>query len=566
MTDVNGAASKPPQISDMFQKFALAFKAKTFEFFADDDGGEEGAPGASGAGEDLSDGFALLDSAEEIITGQRVVVIKPDHCRAAAPAPAAAEAVAAARPRLPEPGLSSTETLGRELERACGLSPEPARSAKDPWSEGGKEAEATSLGHNRAVSWNSRELVVAESRGMSKSSEEARRRGVDARTIDTLISSVFGTVSSFEASYVQLQTAQVPFAEEGVKAADKALVSHLQRLSDVKRFYTELRRNADLVDDLPNVSSLEAQVQENQSKLRILGTISNRLQSEIDRKHSEVHGLKNQLGEIQKRNLKLSKRLSDGLSSSCEVWLCISVFDSFLRDACRATHRFTKILIGLMRKAGWDLNLAANSLYGDVEYEKKGHECYAFLSYVCLVMFRGFDSESFYFGDDDHGVVSNGHMSSGSSSIKKLLEHVSSNPMEVISMDPDSEFARFCEKKYQELIHPSMESSVFSNLDGNEAVLSSWKSLSVFYKSFVEMASSIWTLHKLAFSFDPAVEIFQVERGVEYSLVYMEDVTKRCPAPCKVKPRVGFTVVPGFKIGKTIVQCKVYLSGLKCEG
>lgn len=423
----------------------------------------------------------------------------------------------------------------------------------------------TGLGQNRDVSWNSRDLPVVESRGISKSSEGAQRRGVDARTIETLISSVFGTVSSFEASYVQLQTAQVPFVEESVKAADKALVSHLQRLSDIKQFYRELRRNSDLVDDLQNVSSLEARVQENQSKLRILGTISNRLQSEIDRKHNEVHGLRYQLGGIQRRNLKLSKRLSDRLSSSCEVSLCITVFDSVLRDACRATHRFTKILIGLMRKAGWNLNLAANSLYGDVEYEKKDHDCYAFLSYVSLVMFRGFDLESFYFGDD-HGVGSNGHVLSGTSSMKKLLEHVSSNPMEVISMDPESEFARFCEKKYQELIRPSMESSVFSNLDGNEAVLSSWKSLSVFYKSFVEMASSIWTLHKLAFSFDPAVEVFQVERGVEYSLVYMEDVTKRCPAPCKVKPRVGFTVLPGFKIGKTIVQCKVYLSGLKCEG
>ncbi|XP_030551978.2 protein GRAVITROPIC IN THE LIGHT 1 [Rhodamnia argentea] len=554
MPDVNGAAaSKPPQISDMFQKFALAFKARTFEFFADD---EEEASLAAAAG-DSSDGFALLDSAEEVITGQRVVVIKPDSCRAAAPA--------AAQSRSPEANLSSGETLGRELERACGLSPEPTRLTTEPWGGGGKEPEVTGLGQNRDVSWHSGGLPVVESRGINKSSEGAQRRGVDARTMETLISSVFGTVSSFEASYVQLQTAQVPFVEDSVKAADKALVSHLQRLSDIKQFYRELRRNSDLVDDLQNVSSLEARVQENQSKLRILGTISNRLQSEIDRKHNEVHCLRNQLGEIQKRNLKLSKRLSDRLSSSCEVSLCITVFDSVLRDACRATHRFTKILIGLMRKAGWNLNLAADSLYGDVEYEKKGHDCFAFLSYVCLVMFRGFDLESFYFGDD-HGVGSNGHVLSGTSSMKKLLEHVSSNPMEVISMDPDSEFARFCEKKYQELIRPSMESSVFSNLDGNEAVLSSWRSLSVFYKSFVEMASSIWTLHKLAFSFDPAVEIFQVERGVEYSLVYMEDVMKRCPAPCKVKPRVGFTVVPGFKIGKTIVQCKVYLSGLKCEG
>jgi hypothetical protein len=109
-----------------------------------------------------------------------------------------------------------------------------------------------------------------------------------------------------------------------------------------------------------------------------------------------------------------------------------------------------------------------------------------------------------------------------------------------------------------------MESSIFSNLDPNEVILNSWKSLSVFYESFVGMASSIWTLHKLAFSFDPMVEIFKVERGVDFSMVYMEDATRRCILPGKTRAKVGFTVVPGFKIGRTVIQSQVYLSGLKC--
>jgi len=55
----------------------LTFKAKTFEFFA---------------GGDPFKGLALLDSAEEVVTSQRVVA--------------------------PEPNLSSAETLGRESARA----------------------------------------------------------------------------------------------------------------------------------------------------------------------------------------------------------------------------------------------------------------------------------------------------------------------------------------------------------------------------------------------------------------------------------------------------------------
>ncbi|KAG2669322.1 hypothetical protein I3760_14G029000 [Carya illinoinensis] len=456
MPDADGS-SKPPQISDMFQKFAQAFKSKTFEFFTEIEPVED------------SDVFSLLDSAEEVITDQKVVVIKPDPIYG---------------PSVPEqPSLS------------------PPRSV------------------------------------MPRPLSRTQNKTINTRITQTLISSIFATVSSFEASYFQLQAAHVPFAEENVKDADRALVSHLQRLSEFKQFYKDCCRNQDFGDDLPIGSCLEARVEENQSKLRILGNVSNRLQSEIDQKDNQVLALKKKLGEIQKSNFELSKR---------------------------ATHRFTKILIELMRKAMWDLGLAANSVYSDIEYAKEGHSRYAFMSYVSLLMFKGFDLDGFGVGENE--IVCNGHVlnsEKNSSSLKQLLEHVSSNPVELLSMNRKCEFARFCETKYQELIHPTMESSIFSNLDRNETILNSWKSLSVFYDSFVRMASAIWTLHKLAFSFDPVVEIFKVERGTDFSMVYMEDVTRRCMLPCKTRAKVGCTVVPGFKIGRTIIQSQVYLSGLK---
>ena len=171
---------------------------------------------------------------------------------------------------------------------------------------------------------------------------------------------------------------------------------------------------------------------------------------------------------------------------------------------------------------------------------------------------------------DENGNLSNGRVGNDldldkkKTPLKQLLEHVSSNPMELLSRDRNCDFSRFCENKYQEIIHPTMESSIFSDIDRKEVILNSWRSLSVFYEAYVNMASSIWTLHKLAFSFDPVVEIFQVERGVDFSTVYMEDVTRRLLLPCKSRAKVGFTVVPGFKIGRTVIQSQVYLPGLKC--
>lgn len=116
-----------------------------------------------------------------------------------------------------------------------------------------------------------------------------------------------------------------------------------------------------------------------------------------------------------------------------------------------------------------------------------------------------------------------------------------------------------------------MKSSIFSKMDESEteAVVSSWRSLSTFYECFVAMASFVRTLQKLALSFDPVVEIFQVESGVDFSIVFMADVLRRKQGKKLIvnptRGRVGFTVVPGFKIGCTVIQSQVYLNSFKCK-
>ncbi|XP_057981559.1 protein GRAVITROPIC IN THE LIGHT 1 [Malania oleifera] len=525
MPEMDGS-SKPPQISEMFQKFALAFKTKTFEFFAD----EDADPSAANAGGEDSDGFALLDSAEEFITNQKVVVIKPDSSFKPAPPTSMVE---------PLPNLSSPPSTAAkpQTKLSTQLTPPPSMAPKPP----------TKLSSPPSMT----------------PKPPTQKRPIDAQITQTLLSSMFATISSFKASYLQLQTAHAPFDEEGMKAADRAILSHLKKLSDMKQFYRNFSDSTDLNVDSAIGSCLESQVQENQSMLRTLETVVNRLQSEIDGKHSEVLVLRQKLNKIQKSNLVLSKRLNGASNSSAEVLLSVSVFDSVLRDTCRSLNRFTKLLMGLIKRAGWDLDLAAKSVHPDIDYAKRGHIRYAFLSYVCLGMFQGFDLEGFGLGGSEIVCNGNGLSSQKNNSLKQLIEHVSVVPMEVLGRNPNCEFSKFCEKKYQQIIHPTMESSIFSNLEQNEAVLCSWRSLGVFYEAFVNMASSVWVLHKLAFSFDPAVEIFQVERGVEFSMVYMEDAA-RCPLPGNDRPKVGFTVVPGFRIGRTVIQSQVYLSGTKC--
>nr|TKS06653.1 hypothetical protein D5086_0000121060 [Populus alba] len=206
------------------------------------------------------------------------------------------------------------------------------------------------------------------------------------------------------------------------------------RLSDLKQVYRDLCKNPDFGDDLPIGSCLEAQVEENQSKLRILGTVSNSLQTEIDQKDSEVSVLKKKLSEVQRFNSLSLRSCAGSLNLNFEVLLTVKVFDSVLNDACRTMHKFTKILVDLMKKLGFNLERV---WFWRVRVK-------------FLVTGLGLDS-----------VKSN-------SSLKQLLEHVSSNPMELLSRNPTCEFSRFCEKKnIKELMHPAMESSIFSKLDQN---------------------------------------------------------------------------------------------------
>ncbi|KAL5572742.1 hypothetical protein UlMin_022339 [Ulmus minor] len=234
------------------------------------------------------------------------------------------------------------------------------------------------------------------------------------------------------------------FVEDSIKVANRALVSHLQRLSEFKHFYVDFCRNTKFDYDLPIGSCLEAQVEENQK-------------AEIDQKDNEVVVLRKNLDEIHKSNLKFLKILSGNLGSSCDVLLSIKVFDWLLHDACRLAHKFTKILIEWMRKAGWDLDLAMNLIHPNIDYAKKAHYRYAFLSYVSLGIFWGFNSK--HFGESENGALSNGHISDSnkkSTSLKQLLEHVSGNPLELLSKESSCEFSKFCESKYQEIIQPKL--------------------------------------------------------------------------------------------------------------
>ncbi|CAL9782625.1 unnamed protein product [Musa acuminata subsp. burmannicoides] len=441
----------------MLQKFALAVKTKTIEFFAEEDEEEEEE---RAVGVDDPD---ACPAPEEVITGQRVVVLRPD------PAP---------RP--------------------------------DP---------------------------------------------------ETLTAAALAALSSFQAAYLHLQTAHSPFLSDAVLSADRAAVSHLRRLSEVKRLYLSTGPGPSPVPTsaLPLSFLLEAQVQDNQDLLRTFEALVDRLQSDIDRKDAEAAALEKALADLDGAGVRLAHRLERACMPAeerVESLLTIGVFDSVLRDTCRVTHRFARVLIDLMNLSGWNSGVAANCIYPDVNFTKPGHCRYAILSYICLGMFGGFDSYDFC--DDGDGVDMDEIDVSirRTDSLQQFIEHSALDPLELMRDFPTSDFVKFCKKKYAKLIHPGIESSLLRNSSTGESLLGSLTPSSPLYESFASMASSIWMLHKLAWAYNPVVKIFQVAPGTEFSMVFMETIVPKVDklhmdSGSSSRPKVGFTVVPGFHVGKT---------------
>ncbi|XP_057979864.1 protein GRAVITROPIC IN THE LIGHT 1 [Malania oleifera] len=396
--------------------------------------------------------------------------------------------------------------------------------------------------------------------------EEAMTQNPEA--LEALISKIFTNISSLKSAYIQLQAAHTPYDPDKIQAADKLVISELKTLSELKHFYRE--NNPKPVCVSPQDSRLAVEIQEQQSLLKTYEVMVKKFQSEIHNKDSEILQLQQQIQEADQKRTKLEKNLklrgmsakeSDGLGDENSFFpmdLSPDIFTSAAEVAFKAIHDFSKPLINMMKAAGWDLDAAADSIEPNVVYAKRAHKKYAFESHICQRMFSGFQQESFSVKSADSITVTE------ESFFQQYVALREMDPLDTLGQNPDSIFGEFCRSKYLVVVHPKMEVSFFGNLDQRNYVMGGGHPRTPFYQAFLKLAKSIWLLHRLAYSFDPNVKVFQVKRGSEFSEVYMECVVKDLVINgTDQKPRVGLMVMPGFWIGGSVIQARVYLTSMK---
>ncbi|KAL6981773.1 hypothetical protein U1Q18_023394 [Sarracenia purpurea var. burkii] len=397
--------------------------------------------------------------------------------------------------------------------------------------------------------------------------EEATNQNPEA--LESLVSKIFTNISSLKTAYIQLQDAHTPYDPDKIQDADKLVISELKNLSELKHFYRE--NNPKPVSVSPQDSRLAAEIQEQQSLLKTYEVMVKKFQSEIQNKDTEILQLQQKIQEASQKRDKLEKNLklrglsakeseksSSGESGFSPVDLTHDLFVSAVEAAYKAIHDFSKPLINMMKAAGWDLDAAANSIEPDVVYAKRAHKKYAFESHICQRMFSEFQQQSFSVKQEKNLTVTK------ESFFQQYIALREIDPLDAVGQEPDSLFGKFCRTKYLVVVHPKMEASFFGNLDQRNYVMGGGHPRTPFYVAFLKLAKSIWLLHRLANSFDPPVKVFQVKRGSEFSEVYMDSVVKNLVVEeSDQKPKVGLMVMPGFWIGGSSIQCRVYLVGMK---
>ncbi|KAL4589460.1 hypothetical protein LXL04_002367 [Taraxacum kok-saghyz] len=402
--------------------------------------------------------------------------------------------------------------------------------------------------------------VKSHEKPVGKFFNEEDERVQDRATMEAFIAKAFAALSSVKAAYAQLQDAQSPYDADGIQSADQIVVTELKRLSEFKQSY--LKKHID--DASPGTTVLLAEIEEKKNLSKTYEITRKKLASQTRLKDSEIVFLKEKLEEAERENKLIERRLNSSGPLSRHENLHFSKltptdFVSALKHAMKSIRSLVKFMITEMEYANWDLDAAAESIQPEVVYSNTTDRCYAFESFVCREMFDGFSHPDFSVPGDRRELPSKGKRQK--LFFDRFMELKYLKAREYITWKPKSTFAKFCWFKYLKLVHPKMESSLFGNLNQRRLVAAGKFPETAFFESFAEAAKRIWLLHCLAFSINPnGASIFQVRNGSRFSEVFMESVNDEAFMSPERSPEVAFTVVPGFKLGKTVVQCQVYLS------
>ncbi|PAN27813.1 hypothetical protein PAHAL_5G109700 [Panicum hallii] len=357
-----------------------------------------------------------------------------------------------------------------------------------------------------------------------------------ARYEEAVVEKLLEAISCLKLAYVKVQQAHVPYDPEKIAVAGEHFASEIEGTSGLKDLYASANKWSNPMYQ----SHVSSRIHEHQ-KLAV------DLQADICKKDSELALLRAELEELERSNMELKQEVDRramhrenkiGIGKGESVDMFIELFES----SSKHIHDFTKLIISWMKVSGWDLGISKFPVDKSVVYEKRSHRKYGVEAYFAGAMLMGTKEEYFSMDSYDHVM-----------SFK--------DPFDALMEAPNSAFGRFCREKYLVAVPRSMEDSFLGNLDHRAFVERGGHPRTQFYQTFARMARYVWALLTVARYLKPRAEMFFVKAGVQFQKKHMESVPAKLTME-EAKFSVGFTVMPGFKIGCTVIRCKVYMSTL----
>ncbi|CAO2814256.1 unnamed protein product [Amaranthus hypochondriacus] len=388
-----------------------------------------------------------------------------------------------------------------------------------------------------------------------------------------LMGQVFDSISAMKKAYGKLQEAHNPWDPEKMRVADTAVVAELRRLGVLRERFRRggerLRKNAAVAAEAAEtvsevVAPYEAAVEELKKEVKVKEVELEELRQKVN-----ILSVNGGNGNGKKNGRSLSRKKGGSfIQHQVPTSPTPDMFEATMKQVRDTSKSFTAHLLSLMRSAHWDLSAAVRSIEAAISttgstaitsINPHQHQTkHALESYVLRKIFLGFDHETFYMDGTLFSLLNPSQFRN--ECFSKFKDMKSMDPSELLGILPNSPFGVFCSKKYQEIVHPKMEESLFGNQEQRNQLLSGKHPRTQFYFEFLGLAKAIWLLHLLAFALDPPPSHFEASRGAEFHPVYMESVLRYPGGKVPSGQVVGFPVSPGFKLGNgSVIKARVYL-------
>ncbi|XP_027337492.1 protein GRAVITROPIC IN THE LIGHT 1-like [Abrus precatorius] len=389
--------------------------------------------------------------------------------------------------------------------------------------------------------------VASLSKNISDASEESKIYGQKIHLQHSLvpegedscasveIMKIFDNVSALKMAYLQLQQAHIPYDPQKITAADERVNAELEKLCKFKFEYKE-KQNMKAKSTAACFDLLQSKIEAKEAFLGKLKSLNNAKDFKILRLHQELQDLEMGNNNLHEKIKRMSKKRKTSV-------LSVAKFNDVFKAASKSIHKFARPLISLMKASGWDLDVAAQWIENEAVYSKRCDKKHAFEAYIARRMFHGVSLTSYDVGD-----------------IMKF-----DDPIDALMENPDSDFSKFCRTKYLLVVHSTMEESFFGNLDHRALILCGKHPRTEFYQLFAKMAKWIWVLVGSAASINPDATMFFVNRESMFSALCMQPVEEEREIAVlsdeeRATYKVQFMIMPGFKIGQTLVKSRVYIS------